>query len=131
MAKIAKIVQNLDDHVGYAGEDVTVVKKLPNNYYIVKNDKGTEWCCGLEELNFICTKIPSEKTIQKEFNKNVRAVEFTHGTTYCIRIGAGSIAIKSSDLDECYEMYKAKRLGLPVPVRTAYPTIDTKKPTKQ
>ena len=131
MAKIAKIVQNLDDHVGYAGEDVTVVKKLPNNFYIVKNDKGQEWHCGFEELNFISTKIPSEEKIQKDFNKNVRAVEFTHGTTYCIRIGASSIALKSSDLGECYEMYKAKVLGLPVPVRTAYPTIDTKKPTRK
>lgn len=120
MAKIAKIVQNLDDHVGYAGEDVTVVKKLPNNYYMVKNDKGTEWCCGLEELEFI--KTPSLSQIEKEFNKNVRAIEFTSGTTYCIRIGAGSIALKSSDLDECFEMYKAKRLGLPVPVRTKFIT---------
>lgn len=44
------ISENISDHVGYTGEVVMIVQKLPNDYVIVENSNGTQWQCGIEEL---------------------------------------------------------------------------------
>lgn len=58
------IVENVSDHVGYNGEPVTVVKELPENYYLVRNKDGTEWQVGEEEIKPTEGKpLPSFKTL--------------------------------------------------------------------
>jgi hypothetical protein len=44
------IVQNLSDHQGYKGEQVTIVRDHPEDYHTVMNDRGDQWYCGFEEL---------------------------------------------------------------------------------
>ena len=64
------------------------------------------------------TKIISEKEeekIRKKFNKETRVLEWTKGVTYFIPYKIRSL--KSSSLDELYEMFKADYLGLPIPER--------------
>jgi len=45
-----RIIFNLEDHVGYEGELVMIKESLPDNYFIVKNEKGKEWQVGIEEI---------------------------------------------------------------------------------
>jgi hypothetical protein len=47
------IVQNLDDHRGYNGEEVTIVQEHPEYFFTVMNDRGDQWYCGEEELKEI------------------------------------------------------------------------------
>lgn len=44
------ITENLDDHIGYVGQPVTIVESLENDYFIVEDEKGNRWFCGEEEL---------------------------------------------------------------------------------
>ena len=47
------IVENLDDHVGYKGEELRIVGEEENDYFIVENDKGLRWHPGWEELKLV------------------------------------------------------------------------------
>jgi hypothetical protein len=47
------IASNTDDHVGYKGEPVKIVKQLISDYYVVENETGKRWQVGEEELNEI------------------------------------------------------------------------------
>ena len=44
------IVENLEDHVGYKGEEVKITRKHDNDFFTVMNDRGDQWFCGEEEL---------------------------------------------------------------------------------
>jgi len=48
------IVQNLSDHEGYNGEEVRIIEKFKDDYYMVGNDNGGLWFCGEEELKELC-----------------------------------------------------------------------------
>ncbi len=50
MQYIYKIVENLDDHVGYNGEYVAIKETIEGNYFIVVNQAGKEWMVGEEEI---------------------------------------------------------------------------------
>ncbi len=46
-----KIIKNIDDHVGYKGEDVEIITKHQDNYYTVKSvTSGFKWYVGEEEI---------------------------------------------------------------------------------
>jgi hypothetical protein len=44
------IVQNLEDHKGYHGEEVKIISDYKCNYYLVANGMDKQWFCGEEEL---------------------------------------------------------------------------------
>lgn len=44
------ITENLEDHIGYSGETVTIINELEDNYFEVVNDKGQVWTVGEEEI---------------------------------------------------------------------------------
>jgi len=49
-----RISENLEDHIGYKGEPVTIVENHPNDYATVTNEEGKkEWFTGMEELTEI------------------------------------------------------------------------------
>ena len=48
-----KIIDNLDDHLGYNGEDVTIHKELSSGYFLVINENGNTWQVGEEEITEI------------------------------------------------------------------------------
>lgn len=51
IGRVIKIIDNLVDHIGYIGEDVTVISVEDNDYLVVENDKGNRWFAGIEETN--------------------------------------------------------------------------------
>lgn len=56
--------------------------------------------------------------LTKSFNKEVRVLEWVGGNTYYFT--SKCRAIKSSSLEELFEMYKAHKLGLPIPERKCF-----------
>lgn len=52
------------------------------------------------------------------FNEEVRCLEWVGGVTYLFQRGARFI--RSSSLEELFEMYKADDKGLPIPERKCY-----------
>lgn len=44
------ILNNLDDHIGYKGQEVEIIEELENDYYTV-TDGLSKWCVGIEETN--------------------------------------------------------------------------------
>ena len=67
----------------------------------------------------------SEKELSKlteKFNNDATAIEFTGGTTYCINYKGKfrSYRLKSSSLDELFEMYKCAWKGKGIPLRKCY-----------
>lgn len=64
----------------------------------------------------------TEKKLEKlseSFNEETRVMEFVGGVTYYFK-NKGGRAIKSSSLDELFEMYKAYKLGLVIPERKCF-----------
>jgi len=53
-----------------------------------------------------------------KFNKEVRVIEWVGGCTYTFR--DGSRFIKSSSLEELFEMYKAHKTGQEIPERKCF-----------
>jgi len=51
------------------------------------------------------------------FLERVEVIEYSQGVTYCVRIGSHSLALKSSSLEELWEMYKAAQSGKTLPPR--------------
>ena len=43
-----KIVKNLEDHIGYEGQELTIKSIEPNNYVIAEEG---EWYIGIEETD--------------------------------------------------------------------------------
>lgn len=51
------------------------------------------------------------ETLSHKFNKEVRVIEWAGGNTYYLKSNS---RIKSSSLDELFEMFKEMELGFPV-----------------
>lgn len=70
----------------------------------------------------------SEKELEKlerKFNKDTRVLEFVGGVTYCVTFvdpkgRFRSHRLKSSSLDELFEMYKAAWKGKEIPERKCF-----------
>ena len=56
--------------------------------------------------------------LQKKFVRETRCIEWVGGVTYYFM--KGSRSVKSSSLDELFEMYKASAAGLPIPERKCF-----------
>jgi len=61
--------------------------------------------------------------LSRSFNRETRVIEFVGGVTYYFTKYRQH---KSSSLEELFEMYKAHKLGLPIPERKCF-FIKTKK----
>lgn len=48
-----KIIDNIEDHIGYNGQDVFICKIWKDYYYDVTDEWGGVWICGEEELKEI------------------------------------------------------------------------------
>lgn len=44
------ITENLEDHIDYHGQPVTIVGANSERFYIVQDEDKNRWCCGEEEL---------------------------------------------------------------------------------
>jgi hypothetical protein len=51
IGKKVRILLHLDDHVGYNGQELTIIEVLENDYVTVTDGK-TEWCAGIEETDY-------------------------------------------------------------------------------
>lgn len=51
--KKVKIVENLECHEGYLSEELKIISIEENDYFIVENEKGTQWFVGEEEIETI------------------------------------------------------------------------------
>lgn len=63
--------------------------------------------------------------LSEDFNEETRVLEYVRHVTYYFIPKSGR-AIRSSSLDELFEMYKAYRLKLPIPERQCFYTPTTK-----
>ena len=52
IGKKCKILTNLEDHLGYEGQELEVVEELENDYLVVTDGKKT-WYAGIEETNLV------------------------------------------------------------------------------
>lgn len=62
-------------------------------------------------------KVIDEEKLIKQFNKQTRVMEWVGGCTYYIGTYR---TLKSSCLDELFQMFRAKELGLEIPKRTKF-----------
>lgn len=51
IGRVIKIIDNLEDHTEYKGEDLTVISVEDNDYLVVENSKGNRWYAGIEETD--------------------------------------------------------------------------------
>lgn len=51
VGKTVKIIENLEDHIGYNGEDLKIISVNEEEYCIVESENGARWFAGVEELN--------------------------------------------------------------------------------
>lgn len=52
IGKKCKIVENIDDHVEYQGQELEIIEELPNSYITV-TDGVTIWHAGIEETDLL------------------------------------------------------------------------------
>lgn len=82
----------------------------------INTDKGiTSVMIDAVDVQMSPSKI---EKMERKFNKEVRVMEFVGGVTYSFQKGARFI--KSSSLEELYEMFKADYNGLPIPERKCF-----------
>lgn len=82
--KYYRIVENVDDHVGYKGETVKIVKKQKDDFYIVQNEQGKQWTCGIEELE----EVPAAKS--KAAKRTYEVIGYANQRDYDNRIRGAS-----------------------------------------
>lgn len=58
--------------------------------------------------------------MERKFNKEVKVLEYIGGTTYYFHKNKSLYTVKSSSLEELYEMFKAHYNGLPIPERKCF-----------
>lgn len=100
-----------------------MAKKKAYYYGGEKGNKETKSVL-IEEVNAPFSEKELEK-LERKFNKDARALEFVGGTTYCITYADPkgkfrSHRLKSSSLDELFEMYKAAWKGKEIPERKCF-----------
>jgi hypothetical protein len=83
---------------------------------IVNTDKGS-FSVTIKEVKIKMTEAQYEK-MERKFNKETRALEWVGGTTYCV--SCNGHRLKSSSLDELFEMFKAAYNNLPIPERKCF-----------
>ncbi len=91
----------------------TTMKKIKA---YVNTDKGTKTVM-IDAVDVEMTTSKIEK-MEKKFDKEVRVTEWLGGVTYAFQKGARFV--KSSSLEELYEMFKADFNGLPIPERKCF-----------
>lgn len=83
----------------------------------IVNTSNGSFSVTIKEVKVNMTKAQYEK-MERKFNKETRVIEWTSGVTYCV--ACNGHRLKSSSLDELFEMYKAAYNKLPVPERKCF-----------
>ena len=68
------IVQNLSDHEGYNGEEVRIIEKFKDDYYMVGNDNGGLWFCGRRTKRIMSAKYAMIKSLLNVKNAVIKSL---------------------------------------------------------
>lgn len=83
----------------------------------VVNTKNGSHSVEIDEVVVSMTDAAYDK-MERKFNKETRVLEWVSGVTYCVTCNGHRL--KSSSLDELFEMFKAAYNKLPIPERKCF-----------